>query len=137
MNKIWLVVDVLFFFFSIQPKKLVQSVPLSCHFLFVSCLKPLASHFHLLSLIHSFLQLCLFCNHQNGSGQASWRRLKRRSYRPAPPLHLSFSPHLKHGPCQCTGWIYHSPSLPFSLSLSPSLPLTVFLLLPPCTHAGL
>ena len=38
------------------------------------------------------------------------------------PLHLSFSLRLKHGPCQCTGWTYHSPSLPLSLSPSVLLP---------------
>lgn len=37
------------------------------------------------------------------------------------PLHLSFSLRLKHGPCQCTGWIYHSPSLPLSLCIAARL----------------
>lgn len=68
-------------------------------------------HFHLLSLVHFSLQLSLLCIHQDGNGQASWLRLKRHTYQCALPLHLSFSLRLKHGPCQCTGWIYHSPSL--------------------------
>ncbi len=66
-------------------------------------------------LVHFSLQLSLLCIHQDGNGQASWLRLNRHTYQGALPLHLSFSLRLKHGPCQCTGWIYHSPSLSLSL----------------------
>lgn len=72
-----------------------------------------------LSCFHSYLQLSLLCIHRDKNGQASWLHLKRHTYQGAPPptptppilLQLSFSFRLKHGPCQCTGWIYHSLSL--------------------------
>lgn len=69
------------------------------------------------SLVHFSLQLSLLCIHQDRNGQASWLHLKRHTYQGALPLHLSFSLRLKHGPCQCTGWIYHSLSLFIPASL--------------------
>lgn len=81
------------------------------HLFFPSCLKPHASLLSSLSSVHSSLSLSLLCIHQDGNGQASWLHLKRHTYQGALPLHLSFSLRLKHGPCQCTGWIYHSLSL--------------------------
>lgn len=118
------------FFLPTEKKNLIQTAPFPFHFSLVlpSCLCPpcVTSVF---SLVHFSLQLSLLCIHQDGNGQASWLHLKRHTYQGALPLHLSFSLRLKHGPCQCTGWIYHSLSLPLFSCLA-------LLSLLPCGCAG-
>lgn len=116
-NKI--LISVVFFFYPQKKKK--TSSKLFILFIYMSqapCI--------VLSLVHFSLQLSLSRIHQDGNGQASWLHLKRHTYQGALSLHLSFSLRLKHGPCQCTGWIYHS--------LSFSIPA---LLCCQCYHAAL